>query len=89
MVQKTWLILGLLGQALFSARFMVQWIVSERQKKSMVPEAFWWLSIAGSLTLLAYAIYRKDPVFILGQSFGTLVYSRNLYFLRKRPRSSS
>ena len=84
MVQKTWLILGLLGQALFSARFMVQWIVSERQKKSMVPEAFWWLSIAGSLTLLAYAIYRKDPVFILGQAGGLVIYLRNLMLIYRK-----
>lgn len=84
-----WLILGLFGQALFGARFLVQWLASERKKRSIVPETFWWLSILGSLTLLAYAIHRKDPVFILGQSFGTLVYSRNLYFLRKRPQTKS
>ena len=79
-----WLILGLFGQAMFSARFLVQWIATERQKRSVVPVAFWWLSIAGSLTLLTYAIYRKDPVFILGQSFGSTVYLRNLYFIRKQ-----
>ena len=69
---------------MFSARFLVQWIATERQKRSVVPVAFWWLSIAGSLTLLTYAIYRKDPVFILGQSFGSTVYLRNLYFIRKQ-----
>ena len=84
MISKFWLILGLFGQALFSARILVQWIATERQKRSVVPVAFWWLSIAGSLTLLSYAIYRKDPVFILGQSFGTTVYIRNLYFIRKQ-----
>ena len=79
-----WLILGLFGQAMFSARFLIQWIATERQKRSVIPVAFWWLSIAGSLTLLTYAIYRKDPVFILGQSFGSTVYLRNLYFIRKQ-----
>ena len=84
MTNTFWLILGLFGQAMFSARFLIQWIATERQKRSVVPVAFWWFSIAGSLTLLAYAIYRKDPVFILGQSFGTTVYLRNLYFIRKQ-----
>ena len=84
MTNTFWLILGFFGQALFSARFLVQWIATERQKRSVVPVAFWWLSIAGSLTILAYAIYRKDPVIILGQSFGTTVYFRNLYIIRKQ-----
>ncbi len=78
-----WLVLGLAGQALFSARFMVQWIASEIQKRSVVPISFWFLSIGGSLTLLAYAIHRKDPVFILGQSAGLLIYTRNLVLIKK------
>ncbi len=82
-----WLGIGLLGQACFSARFLVQWIVSERAKKSIVPRPFWFFSVGGGLTLLAYAIYRLDPVFILGQGAGLVVYARNLYFIYRRPGS--
>ena len=78
-----WLIVGFLGQALFSARFLVQWLYSERYKQSIVPIAFWFLSLGGSFTLLAYAIHRKDPVFILGQSMGFLIYTRNLILIRR------
>ena len=78
-----WLIIGFLGQALFSARFLVQWLYSEHHKQSVVPIAFWFLSLGGSLTLLAYAIHRQDPVFILGQSMGFLIYSRNLALIRR------
>ncbi|WP_353177407.1 lipid-A-disaccharide synthase N-terminal domain-containing protein [Salinisphaera sp. T5B8] len=85
-----WIALGLLGQGLFSARFIVQWIASERRRTSHVPVAFWYLSIAGGLTLLGYAIYRGDPVFILGQSTGVFIYARNLYLIRHgRSRSAS
>ncbi len=76
-----WLGIGLLGQALFSARFLVQWIASERRRRSVVPLAFWYFSVGGGLTLLAYAIYRRDPVFILGQSAGLVVYARNLWLI--------
>ena len=72
-----WLIIGFLGQALFSARFLVQWLVSEMRRESVVPLAFWWFSLGGGVTLLAYAIYRTDPVFITGQGFGLLVDPRN------------
>jgi lipid-A-disaccharide synthase-like uncharacterized protein len=82
-INTVWLAIGLLGQLLFSLRFVVQWISSERQKRSVVPEAFWWLSIAGSLTLLSYALYRRDPVFVLGQSMGFLIYVRNLVLIRR------
>lgn len=78
-----WLTIGFIGQGLFSARFLVQWLVSERQKRSIIPDAFWYLSLAGGLTLLTYAIHRKDPVFILGQSVGSFIYLRNLYFIRR------
>lgn len=78
-----WLVIGLAGQAAFSARFLVQWLVSERAGRSIVPRAFWHLSLIGSFTLLSYAIARHDPVFILGQAFGFLVYSRNLYLIRR------
>ena len=77
------LVLGFTAQILFSARFLVQWIASERAKKSVVPISFWFLSLAGGGLLLIYAIGRKDPVFILGQSVGVIIYSRNLYFIYK------
>ena len=79
--ETIWLVIGFLGQALFSARFIVQWIKSEREKKSVFPIAFWYFSIAGGVTLLAYAVYRKDPVFIVGQLTGLFIYFRNLYFV--------
>jgi len=84
---QVWLTIGLLGQAFFSARFLVQWIASERGKRSVVPLAFWYFSVGGGLTLLAYAIYRRDPVFILGQSAGLLVYARNLWLIYRAPAS--
>jgi lipid-A-disaccharide synthase-like uncharacterized protein len=84
-MDQVWLVVGLLGQAFFSARFLIQWIATERRRKSVVPSQFWYFSIGGGLTLLAYAIHRGDPVFILGQSAGLVVYSRNLYFIRRRP----
>lgn len=77
-----WLAFGLLGQAAFFSRFLLQWIASERAGKSLVPVAFWYLSLAGSLTLLMYAIHRREPVFAIGQSLGSLVYVRNLMLLR-------
>lgn len=76
-----WVLLGFVAQAFFTARFAVQWIASERAGRSVVPLAFWLLSIGGGLLLLAYALYRRDPVFIAGQSFGVFVYFRNLYFV--------
>jgi lipid-A-disaccharide synthase-like uncharacterized protein len=78
-----WLVVGFTGQALFGARFFVQWIASERAKRSVVPLAFWYFSLVGSLTLLSYAIYKRDPVFILGQATGIFIYMRNLYFIRQ------
>ncbi len=84
---KFWLAIGFLGQAMFSSRFIFQWIASERQKKSIIPVSFWFLSILGSLFLLTYAIKIKDPVFILGQSCGLLVYIRNIQLIFRGPRS--
>jgi lipid-A-disaccharide synthase-like uncharacterized protein len=78
-----WVVLGLVAQACFTMRFLVQWIASERAGRSVIPVAFWLFSIGGSLLLLVYALYRRDPVFILGQSFGMIVYLRNLYFIRR------
>ena len=71
----------MLGQAFFSARFVVQWLTSEFKRASVVPVAFWWLSIGGGSTLLAYAIWRQDPVFIIGQAGGLAIYVRNLVLL--------
>jgi len=84
-----WIALGFLGQALFSARFLIQWIASERARKSVVPVLFWYFSLAGGATLLAYAIWREDPVFIVGQGFGLLVYLRNLFLLRRERLAAS
>ena len=87
-IDKTWLVVGLIGQGLFSARFFVQWLQSEKLKKSVIPSAFWYFSMAGGITLLAYAIHRRDPVFIIGQGTGLFIYFRNLQFLW-RDRSKS
>ncbi|MFN5011035.1 MAG: lipid-A-disaccharide synthase N-terminal domain-containing protein [Gammaproteobacteria bacterium] len=76
-----WIVVGFTGQALFSARFIVQWLASERVKRSIVPRAFWYFSLAGGATLLAYAIHKRDPVFIAGQGLGLFVYLRNLYLI--------
>lgn len=77
-----WLLIGFAGQALFMMRFVVQWIQSERLRKSVVPVAFWYFSILGGLTLLVYAIHREDPVFITGQLLGIFIYLRNLSLIR-------
>ena len=78
-----WIGLGFFAQILFTARFFVQWLASEKAGKSVIPVAFWFFSIAGSSLLLTYAIYREDPVFILGQATGSLIYSRNLFLIWK------
>ena len=83
MIETFWLIVGFAGQALFSARFLVQWIASERARRSIVPYAFWLFSVGGGVVLLAYAIYRQDPVFIAGQAGGLLIYARNIIFVRR------
>lgn len=81
--------IGFAGQAMFFMRFFVQWLYSEKQRKSVIPIAFWYFSLGGSLLLLIYALFRKDAVFILGQSTGFLIYSRNLYLIYKERRSGS
>lgn len=77
------MILGFIGQFFFSMRFVVQWIASEKNKKSVVPLSFWIFSVLGSSLLLIYAIYRKDPVFILGQAPNLLIYFRNIWFIKR------
>ena len=76
-----WVLLGYAGQALFTMRFVVQWIATERARKSVIPVAFWFFSIGGGVLLFGYALSRRDPVFILGQGLGLFVYLRNLYFV--------
>ena len=80
-----WLVIGFAGQALFSMRFIVQWLKSERVRKSVIPLAFWYFSLGGGALLTAYAIHRGDPVFIVGQSLGLFIYLRNLWLIYKSP----
>ncbi len=84
--EYVWLAIGFVGQAFFFSRFLVQWIASERVGRSVIPMAFWYLSLGGGMTLFVYALHIGDPVFILGQSCGAVIYLRNLYFrLREEP----
>ena len=69
-----WVLFGFLGQAVFSARFIIQWIISEKNKESTIPVAFWYLSLVGGVILFVYALYKKDPVFVIGQGAGLVVY---------------
>ena len=85
-----WVLFGFFGQAMFSMRFIVQWIASEKRKESVIPVAFWYFSLAGGLILLAYAIRQMDPVFILAYLLNPVIYFRNLYFIyRKKPKTAS
>jgi lipid-A-disaccharide synthase-like uncharacterized protein len=84
--RTVWLLVGFAGQALFFSRFLVQWLASEKRRESYVPRAFWFLSIGGGLILLGYAVHRRDPVFIVGQATGILIYTRNLWFIYGPPR---
>ena len=79
-----WLVVGFMGQMFFSARFFLQWVYSEIKKRSVIPVGFWYFSLLGGATLLAYAIYREDPVFIVGQGAGLIIYSRNLILIKRR-----
>lgn len=80
-VELLWVAFGFVGQLMFTGRFLVQWIASERARKSVMPVLFWYFSLAGGAMLLAYAIYRGDPVFIMGQSLGVFIYLRNLWLI--------
>jgi lipid-A-disaccharide synthase-like uncharacterized protein len=84
-----WAALGFLAQAMFSARFIVQWIASERARRSIIPAAFWWFSIAGGLLLFIYSLHRRDPVFIIGQGGGLLIYVRNVMFVLREQRQAA
>ncbi|AZL68972.1 lipid-A-disaccharide synthase N-terminal domain-containing protein [Pseudomonas oryziphila] len=81
--ETLWLIIGFTGQAVFTGRFVLQWLYSEYKRRSVIPVGFWYLSMLGSALLLIYAIYRQDPVFIIGQAFGFLVYLRNLQLIAR------
>lgn len=87
--EMIWLAIGFIGQTLFFMRFLIQWLASEKKKESVIPTAFWYFSIGGGAILLAYAIYRQDPVFIAGQSLGVVIYLRNLYFIHGKPKEKT
>jgi lipid-A-disaccharide synthase-like uncharacterized protein len=82
-VDHVWLLIGFLGQGLFASRFIIQWFKSELVGKSVIPVSFWYCSLSGGIVLLAYAVYRLDPVFIAGQATGIIVYSRNLILISR------
>ncbi len=84
-----WLGLGFLAQAMFMSRFLIQWLASEKAGKSVMPVFFWYASLAGASLLLIYSIHRRDPVFIAGQSFGFIVYSRNLFLIYREKKNDA
>lgn len=84
--ELVWVCIGFVGQLMFTGRFLVQWIASEKAKRSVMPVLFWYFSLGGGVILLAYALYRKDPVFILGQSLGVFIYLRNLWLIKAEVR---
>jgi len=79
-----WLAIGLAGQILFAMRFLIQWIISEYRRRSVIPDVFWYFSLFGGMVLLAYAIHKRDPVFIIGQALGIVIYLRNIYFIKRQ-----
>lgn len=83
-----WMGIGFFAQAMFSARFLIQWIASEKAGRSVVPVAFWFFSIAGGAGLFVYALYREDPVFIAGQGMGLFIYGRNLWLIFRERRTA-
>jgi lipid-A-disaccharide synthase-like uncharacterized protein len=83
-----WYAVGFLGQIIFGSRFFIQWIVSERARRVIIPKLFWYLSLLGGVALFAYALYRRDPVFAVGQGLGLIVYTRNL-ILHRAPQPAS
>ena len=84
-----WLAVGLLGQVAFASRFLIQWYVSERRQRSVIPMSFWYLSLMGSLLLLVYAIHRSEPVFVLGYLPNSVIYARNIVLRQRQARSES
>ena len=89
MAESIWIGIGLFGQTFFFMRFLIQWIASEKRGESTIPLLFWYFSIGGSMILLAYSIHRQDPVFILGQSIGSVIYIRNLILIDRKNKALS
>ena len=87
MTTTQWIIIGFIGQVFFFMRFLIQWVISEKRGESTIPLAFWYCSIGGSLILLSYAIHKEDPVFILGQSVGSIIYIRNLILIARKEKT--
>jgi lipid-A-disaccharide synthase-like uncharacterized protein len=85
--QTLWITLGMIGQLLFGVRFLVQWLYSEARGQSLIPPAFWYLSVAGGVIVLSYAIHQRELVFIIGESVTLVIFLRNLIMLRKQPES--
>ncbi|MDC1060358.1 lipid-A-disaccharide synthase N-terminal domain-containing protein [Alphaproteobacteria bacterium] len=83
-LEMLFLLIGFIGQGLFASRFVIQWIYSETKGESSIPTIFWYLSIFGGIGLLTYAIFRKDPVIIIGQTFGVFIYLRNLFLIYRK-----
>jgi lipid-A-disaccharide synthase-like uncharacterized protein len=79
-----WVVVGIAAQLLFFGRFLVQWLASEAKRESVIPASFWYFSLAGGAGLLVYALHKRDPVFILGQAGGLLIYARNIHFIRRK-----
>ncbi len=86
---RAWLVFGLLGQVIFGARFIVQWIATERKRQSHIPIVFWYLSIVGGIITTGYAIHKRDIVFIIGQGAGLIVYTRNLMLIYRAERRTT
>lgn len=87
--KEPWIIVGLVAQLMFTARFLVQWVVSEKKGESTVPVIFWYFSVVGGLMLLTYAVWRREPVFVIGQAAGLIVYIRNLMLIYKTKKAKS
>ncbi len=88
-IEAVLLIVGFLGQGLFSARFLIQWVASEKKQESVIPLAFWYFSLLGGITLFIYACSKKDPVIMVGQATGIFIYTRNLYLIYRKRRKDS
>jgi lipid-A-disaccharide synthase-like uncharacterized protein len=88
-VNLVWIAIGLTGQLLFSGRMFLQWLVSERKRQSVITESFWWFSLLGAVALFSYSVWRQDPVYILGQASGIVIYARNLRLIYKHKRRAA
>ena len=82
--EQIWLIVGFIGQTIFASRFLIQWVVSEKKRESVIPLPFWYFSLLGGITLFIYAFSKKDLVIMVGQGTGILIYTRNLYLIHRK-----